>query len=182
VTLAGCSIPGGTIGEFWQWGASDLRGNTLRGRFAEWLVGLLLGIDMDVRVEWDDVDHRRNDIKIEVKSCSYIQGWEQHKLSTIVFGALVKQAWDEASEKWVGEGRLNADWYVFALENCQDGPSFNPLDLSQWEFYVVPRAKLEGLHRGQRLSLKRVAELGTRMKAEQLQTCGPRMMGLVPGT
>jgi hypothetical protein len=156
--------------------AGDLRDNTLRGEFAEWLVGLLLGIDMGVRIGWDAVDHRHNGVTIEVKSSAHIQGWGQRALSRIHFGALIKQPWDSVSGAFAEQPQLNADWYVFALETCKDGPAYNPLDLSQWEFYVVPRSALEGLARGQGLSLKRVAFLAAPMTADELRRHGPMMM------
>lgn len=74
LSLDGSPLAAGTMLDFWRWVASDLRGNALRGHFAEWLVGLLLGIPMTVRTEWDSYDHLHGTIRIEVKSSAYIQG------------------------------------------------------------------------------------------------------------
>jgi hypothetical protein len=47
------------------------------------------------------------------------------------------------------------------------------LDLSQWDFYVVRRAALESLARGQGLSLNRVATLAAPMTADELRRTVP---------
>src|SRR5687767_5377816 len=41
---------------FWQWAASDLVSNALRGRLAEFLVAQAMGIADGVRTEWDAYD------------------------------------------------------------------------------------------------------------------------------
>lgn len=48
---------------FWQWSASDLVSNTMRGVLAEYIVALALGIEQGMRREWDayDLALRRQD-------------------------------------------------------------------------------------------------------------------------
>ncbi len=179
VQLDDTQLPEGSIVKFWRWIAGDLRDNALRGEFAEWLVGLLLDIPMDVRIGWDSVDHRHNGVKIEVKSSGYIQGWSQKAPSRIFFGPLVKRAWNADLGVLDEIPQLNADWYVFALETCREGPEYNPLDLSQWLFYIVPRSSLLHLVSGQGLSLNRVAALADPMTAHALRNEGPGIIGLI---
>lgn len=45
-----------TINDFWKWGFSDLLSNSLRGIFAEFLVGNALDCLNESRVEWDAYD------------------------------------------------------------------------------------------------------------------------------
>lgn len=73
--------------DFWQWSVSDLISNATRGRLAEFIVGTAVEINpKKVRDEWDFFDIKTdNGIKIEVKSASYIQSWEQKSFSNIVF-------------------------------------------------------------------------------------------------
>lgn len=33
---------------------------------------------------------------------------------------------------------VRADVFVFAVQTCKDHDAYNVLDISQWEFYVVP--------------------------------------------
>lgn len=61
---------------FWQWSASDLVSNTMRGVLAEYIVALAMGIDTEegVRREWDAYDLLfEGKIEVEVKSAAYIQ-------------------------------------------------------------------------------------------------------------
>jgi hypothetical protein len=59
---------GATVCDYWRWAYSDLLSNTNRSVFAEYLVGLALGVVDRPRVEWDSVDLRYGDHKIEVKA------------------------------------------------------------------------------------------------------------------
>jgi len=52
---AGQALPFDLL-SFWQWYASDLTGNALRGCIAAYLVARALGAGADVRQEWDAVD------------------------------------------------------------------------------------------------------------------------------
>src|SRR5437899_2124650 len=57
--------------DFWQWSASDLASNALRGRLAEYLVAKALGITDGVRSEWDPYDLRSpSGVRLEVKSAA----------------------------------------------------------------------------------------------------------------
>ena len=48
-----------TVGDFWRWAYSDLLSNRNRSIFAEYIVGVALGIVDNPRVEWDSVDLRQ---------------------------------------------------------------------------------------------------------------------------
>ena len=62
-------------------------GNALRGVLAEFIVASTIDILDKPREEWDAYDLKtKNGLKIEIKSSSYLQSWEQLKLSTISFG------------------------------------------------------------------------------------------------
>lgn len=70
-----------TILDFWRWADSDLLSNALRGRLAEFLVARALDLPFEPRREWMAYDlMTRDDVKIEVKSSAYVQGWFQEKL------------------------------------------------------------------------------------------------------
>ena len=65
---------------FWKWSTSDLVSNATRGVLAEFIVARAIGINLDVRNEWDAYDLETDEgIKIEVKSASYVQSWHQNK-------------------------------------------------------------------------------------------------------
>ena len=61
--------------------------NRNRGIFAEWLVGRALGVieASDVRTEWDAVDLRFGDLRLEVKASGLSQAWNPLVLSSSVY-------------------------------------------------------------------------------------------------
>ncbi|HET9365949.1 MAG TPA: hypothetical protein VFP71_13145 [Candidatus Angelobacter sp.] len=77
-----------------------------------------------------------------MKSAAYLQLWHQNKLSKIEFGIRPTRAWDAANGTYAAEVKRQADLYIFALLAHQDKATLDPLDLGQWEFYVVPSAQL----------------------------------------
>lgn len=142
---------GPTVLDFWQWSASDLVSNATRGRFAEFLVGTALGCDMeDVRNEWDAFDLlTKSGIKVEVKSASYLQSWSQERPSSISWKTPTTRAWDPVTKRQSAESRRQADVYVLALLSHMDKTTLDPLDVSQWGFFVVPTRLLNERTRSQ---------------------------------
>lgn len=128
-----------TVFDFWQWTASDLVSNATRGLLAEFIVASALGVATNVREEWRAFDLlTATGTKIEVKSAAYLQSWAQNKQSEIIFSVRPTRAWDADTNVLSTEIKRQADVYVFALLAHRDKRTLNPLDLDQWEFYVVP--------------------------------------------
>jgi hypothetical protein len=124
---------------FWQWSASDLVGNAMRGILAEYIVAMSMEADGGTRTEWDAYDIETPEgIKVEVKSGAYIQSWAQGKHSSIQFSIRPTQGWDSKSNTYSKEIMRQADVYVFCLLKHKDQQTINPLNLDQWEFYVLP--------------------------------------------
>ncbi len=136
---------------FWQWGASDLVVNTLRGVLAEYIVALALGVaDEGIRDAWAPYDLQSPEgITVEVKSSAYIQSWHQKRHSRIEFEYPKTKAWDPQTGDYQEQARRQAQVYVFALLAHQEQATVDPLDLDQWEFYVVPTAVLDARQRSQ---------------------------------
>jgi hypothetical protein len=136
---------------FWQWAGSDLLSNATRGRVAEYVVGQALrATEVDqVREEWAAHDLTMGTIKVEVKSAAYLQSWYQKKLSSITFKVTKTRAWNAETNEQDAVARRQADVYVFALLAHQDKTTINPLDVEQWEFYVVATRKLDARTRSQ---------------------------------
>jgi hypothetical protein len=126
--------------DFWQWSASDLVANISRGVLAEYLVARALAIDVDgVRDGWAAYDLCTPDgIRIEVKSSAYLQSWQQNKATAVNFRIPPTRAWDPKTSRSEQDAKRQADVYVFALLAHRDKPTLDPLDVSQWEFYVLP--------------------------------------------
>jgi hypothetical protein len=141
-----------TLSDFWRWSCSDLVSNATRGKLAEFLVATALGISvtMSVRDEWSAWDLTTPEgIKVEVKSAAYVQSWHQEDLSKISFLVPKTRAWSPETNRQEDISERHADVYVFALLAHQDKPTIDPLELSQWQFYVIPTEKLNKRERSQ---------------------------------
>lgn len=158
---------------FWQWSGSDLINNTMRGILAEYLVAQALGlVGSAPRMPWAKYDLLTSDgIKIEVKSAAYVQSWHQTKLSSISFGYGPKLAWDDSTGKLSDVAERHADVYVFAILNHIHKPTVDPLNIDQWQFYVVATAALDRRERSQHsITLNSLSECCNR---GDIGWCGP---------
>lgn len=153
---------GFTLLDFWRWSSSDLVSNTLRGSVAEFLVARALGVDGGVRSEWDAYDLKSpRGLRIEVKSASYLQTWTQRRESSIKFDIRPTLAWDADTNAFESERRRQADLYVFALLAHRFKPTLDPLDVSQWEFFLVEAKVLDAKFGARKsASLSSLAKLG----------------------
>lgn len=119
---------------FWQWSSSELLGNAYRGVLAEFIIASALDILDGFRQEWDEYDlETRNGLKIEVKSAAYLQSWEQDRLSAINFGIAPTRDF----QSLYGKKFRRSDIYIFCVLVHKDKESVNPIDLSQWDFYIL---------------------------------------------
>lgn len=117
----------------------NARGSVL----VEFLVGKALNIVEKPRVEQDAYDLKYGDIKIEVKSSSDLQSWEQAQLSKPVFSLSENHAWDAESNTFADHAMCSADCYVFCLFAATDHDQADMLDTNQWEFYVLTTAQID---------------------------------------
>ena len=167
--------------DFWSWGFSDLLDNTLRGSYAEFIVAAALGIDFaEARVNWEPWDLTfLGGIRVEVKSCSYLQAWEQKRPSAIQFSIRPTIRWT-AADGWDGEQRRQSDVYVFCLFTEKDPAKADPMRLDSWAFYILPTKVLDEQCGGQKtLSLSSLLRLSpvradfVELRAAVLR-CAPR--------
>lgn len=111
----------------------------MRSSLSEKLSGAVDG----VRLEWDAYDLITADgIKVEVKSAAYIQSWAQTKHSAIQFSIRPAMSWEASTNTYATEMGRSADVYVFCLLKEQDRTLVNPLNLEQWEFYVLATGQI----------------------------------------
>lgn len=150
--------------DFWVWMGSDVLNNAFRGMVAEYIVGQATGAwdDAAVRVEWDEVDIRTPEgISIEVKSAAYIQSWRQSRPSRIIFRIAKTLSWDTVTGEYSDTPDRSADVYVFCVLSHRDERTINPLELTQWEFYVVPTRTLDEVLGDQKtVRLSRLRDMG----------------------
>ncbi len=140
-------IEGKPLGEnllsFWQWSSSDLISNAMRGILAEYIVASALGENHSYRTEWDAYDiETKEGIKIEVKSGAFIQTWHQKKLSSIQFSIRPTVSWDSQTDTRSAKVMRQADVYVFCLLMHKEQDTIDPLNMNQWQFYVLSSDRL----------------------------------------
>lgn len=150
-----------TISDFWRWGFSDLLDNVLRGTYCEFVVGAALGVDLSTGrtnwspwditfpYAWEDAAGRHDIIRVEVKNSSYLQSWNEGKLSKISFGIAPKEITDPAYGT-MGEKKRQSDVYVLCHYKAQDRATADPLVLDDWDFYVVSTKVLDKVCAGQK--------------------------------
>jgi hypothetical protein len=76
-----------------------------------------------------------------VKSAAYLQAWEQKKLSAITVGGLRNRPfpWFADRGSLLGAAKYpKADVFVFAIETARSHDDYDPLEIDQWVFRVVP--------------------------------------------
>ena len=151
-----------TLLDYWKWAHSDIASNAERGKLAEYLVKCAVDSSSPCRIEWDAVDVISPDgIRIEVKSSAYLQTWNCSKLSTILFGIAPKISWDGETNTYNESANRNSDVYVFCVFACTDPSIANPLDLNQWEFYVLSTKILnDKIPKQKTITLRSLLKLG----------------------
>jgi len=156
-----------SILEFWQYGFSNLNSNVLRGVLAEFLLECALKDDVtkELRNPWGDFDVLYQGKKIEVKCSSYLQDWNQHKLSTIRWSGLKASDlyWSsaESKPKRSKEKSYKSDIYVLAFVHHIYTDTLNLLDLNQWSFFVLSREEVKQMSKdGNSISLSRLCKEG----------------------
>ncbi len=171
-----------SISDYWAWAYSDILTNTNRSLFAEFLVGKALDAIALPRVEWDCVDIRYHGKTIEVKCSAYIQSWKQNKPSKIKYDIGRRQKVDIACEYipyHTGEPVRFADCYVFCLYKEKDVDKANVIDISSWEFYVLPTLIINEKFSNQKsISLSVLEKNSNPVPYSKLKACIDSVLGL----
>jgi hypothetical protein len=163
---------GMTLLDFWRWSASDLASNTTRGVLAEFIVATALDLTEGTRVELDAFElTSKTGAKIEVKSSAYAQSWSQRRLSAINFSIRPTRFWNEDTGVYDQELKRQADIYIFCLLSHTDKATIDPLNLDQWDFYLLPARVLnEQLPTQAGITLSRLLQLApTHVKYSDLR-------------
>jgi hypothetical protein len=153
----GVDIDNSTFEDFLKWAYSDLCDDANKGIFAEWLAAKLLKILPLRRYGWANSDLiSARGTKIEIKSGSYWQSWKAinpdgtsknlnkspiQPDAKIRFAGLAAKDTIEPHKDKVA--RLKSDLYIFCFQHEKDYLRWNAMDLSQWEFYLVPASELK---------------------------------------
>lgn len=160
-----------TILDFWKWAYSNIRYNTQRGTFADYLVRCALvsggcATRPEIGTGFEPYDLEGPVIpslgrpsRIEVKSSAALQAWGTS--SRIAFSIAPARVAENGDIKHNSPQQRNNDIYVFALYTATEA-SVNILDLYWWKFYVLPTYKINEnakLSKQKTISLKSVETL-----------------------
>ena len=129
--------------DYWKWSSSNLLSNAIRGMFAEFIVSMAMEINFSsVRKDWKPYDiETKEGIKIEVKTSAYLQSWFQKNYSKILFSIKPARYWDTETNIFSKEKSRHSDIYIFCVLKHKDKDTVDPLNLDQWDFYVIPTKK-----------------------------------------
>jgi hypothetical protein len=110
-------------------------------------------------------------IKLEIKTSAYLQSWFQNSLSKVSFSIRPAKHWDSSTNKLTGEPGRHADVYVFCLLHHVHKQTVDPLNLDQWEFYVVSTKELNSYTRSKNtISLKSLKKLVNSVSYDSLDS------------
>lgn len=176
-------LAGSTLADFWRWAYGDLRENTVRPAFAEFIVGTLLGLESSSRPVWNAWDLDWRGARIEVKSAAYVQAWPASRRgrSPIQFDIARKIPWTADTAETGTRPVRSADCYVFCLYPEQDEARADPIDVPAWRFWVVPTHRIEQVFGGQaKVALSRIEQLTPAVDAAGLRAAVEEALGTAP--
>ena len=151
------------VDDFWRWALSDWTSATTRALLAEYYVRCAIGQENEPAPEWEYADIRMMDgTTIEVKCSSFLQPPIGSDPTSPKFDIGKRQwAWDSGKWGWMDskEPKRWADCYVFCIQNSKDWYAYNPLDISQWDFYVLSTSTVDKIFNDQKtVSLNRLVQ------------------------
>ncbi len=167
---------------FWQWSLSNIQFGMTRGTFADFIVRCALDIGgvstrKTIGTGFEPYDLEGPIIKstgqisrIEVKSSAFLNSETGKYSERASFGISPARIRINGDVKKASPKQRNNDLYVFCLYTAHDLQS-NILDLSLWEFYVLPTYRIESdsrLCKQKTISLKKVRKICPTLSFETL--------------
>jgi len=123
--------------DFWKSKYSNIY--NMQEVIAEFLIEKALGIDKAQNTDyWTLYDILYRKYRIEVKQTSYYHPWnENSKISNIRRFKITKANSKYDSKDFENKFERQNDIYVFCLNTGETKETSNPMNLDNWEFYVV---------------------------------------------
>lgn len=154
--------------DFWRFQYSNIW--NLQDDIAEFIVAKALGIEIPYnRNGWSLYDIDYNDKRIEVKQTADWHSWnkEGYVQKRPVFG--ITKAHDKYKDVKTESNRQN-DVYVFCHLKGNNAETANPMNLSTWDFYVLPTSLINEICGKQKtISLSRVKKLTAPVSYSELR-------------
>jgi len=150
--------------EFWCSKFSNVY--NIQEYIAEFLVEQALGIEKSHNTEyWTLFDILYKDYRIEIKETGYYHPWNENgKISEMRrFGITKANSKYENKESSNIYERQN-DIYVFCLNVGKTKETSNPLNIDNWEFYIVPTKKINEVCKNYKsIGLNKVKKIATKV-------------------
>ena len=157
--------------DFWSFQFSNLV--DILGYVAEFLVAKALRKDLPDNCNgWTVYDLNYRGKRIEVKATSYWQSWKKSHIISEQRNFSIRKTYVDYQNNKSEKARQN-DIYIFCLDKGKDELSSNPLNLENWEFYVVPTKVINELFDNQKVlslkKLKNIERYGKELTYEQIK-------------
>lgn len=167
------------LSDFWKWNSSDLLNNTMRGSFAEFVVATALDIDLTTcHVDWESYDLRGVEgERLEVKCGAYLQSWhpkdKPDTYSKIIFSISPALEWLPEECRYKPDSyKRHSDVYIFCHYKSKERAPENPLNLDNWDFYVLATYKINNIFGKQKsVSLDSLIKRGNPIKCRYDGIC-----------
>ncbi len=157
--------------DFWKYKYSNVW--NIQEYIAEFLIEKALGLEESQNTEyWTLYDINYRNKRIEIKETSYYHPWNENgKISNQrVFGITMANSNYEDSENENKFERQN-DVYVFCLNTGKTREEANPLDLNNWEFYIVPTITINELcGKNKTISLNKVKNIAEQVNYFEIKS------------
>ena len=149
---------GFNVADYWRLQFSNLIDNL--GFVAEFLIAQALSKDEPDNCNgWTVYDLGYRGKRIEVKATSYWQSWKKSHIISEIRNFSIRKTYLDYQNNKSEKARQN-DIYIFCLDKGKTKEAANPLNLDNWDFYVVPTKVINDTFGDQKvLSLKRLKEL-----------------------
>lgn len=150
--------------DFWKYKYSNIW--NMKEYIAEFLIEKALGLEKSQNTDsWTLYDIYYRNKRIEVKETSYYHPWNENgKISNQrIFGiSMANSNYENAKEENRFE-RQN-DLYVFCLNIGETKKESNPMDIDNWEFYIVPTNTINKLcGKNKTISLNKVKAISKKV-------------------
>ena len=148
--------------DFWRFQYSNVF--NMQEYIAEFLVAQALGVSESQNAGyWTLWDITYRDTKIEIKETSFYHPWNKngHVSKQRTFGITKANGSYDPTTCGNKEYRRQNDIYVFCLNTGNTPDESYPLNLNNWEFYVIPTSFInEKCGDNKTLSLNRIRNFG----------------------
>ena len=147
--------------DFWEFQYSNIY--NMQETIAEFLVAKSLGLNDSYNTDyWTLFDVLYRDTRIEVKQTSYYHPWnEGGKVSQVRYFGITKANSNYEDDGGENKFERQNDIYVFCLNTGETKETSYPLNLNNWEFYIIPTSFInEHCGNNKTISLSRIRNLG----------------------